>query len=263
MKRIITLVTLILVVLSHTFAQKATIYPVSGNPIKADIVEIKTHTVRYHDVPDREGLGQVFAMNKKNILYILYDDKRVVTFPVLPKDTLHVGSHLTLWTIDIGSSISNSYKNETNYSYGSRLALGVSRQWGYQLSPGASVYIGGEYRLYNWSGVPDSPKVRYNYTLNYLGLSGGFHALKIREKATWFASTVFGGGFRYYYDDNKQIPTNNKPANLGLSGHVLLNVGGALRFNKTFVEIGPYVDYIGYGLSGSVISYGLKLTTFN
>ena len=64
---------------------------------------------------------------------------------------------------------------------------------------------------------------------------------------------------------NTSSPSTNNSQSLDGSSTSQLegNKQPSFDFNKTFVEIGPYVDYIGYGLSGSVISYGLKLTTFN
>jgi hypothetical protein len=262
MKKLFTLVFIMLIALA-SFGQKATIYPIQGQPIKANIVKIGNTIVRYHEVPDR-GLGQTYVIHKASISYIQYDDNRMQIFPPVVKDTLHVGSHLKLWGVELGNSVSLGYKNETNYSYGSRFALGLTHQWGYAISPGTSIYLGGEYRLYDWSSQSDTGKnTRYSYTLNYVGINGGFHILKIRDKATWFASLTIGGGFRYYSDNNTYIHSDQKPADVGFASHSALCVGGAARFNKTVIEVGPYVDYLGYGSAGSVLGYGVKLTLIN
>lgn len=180
------------------------------------------------------------------------------------KDSLHSGSHLKLWSVEMGKGIALGYRNESNYTYEPKLAFALSRQWGYQISHDASAYIGGEYRMYNWNGVCDTGKPnRYSYTMSYLGVNTAFHILNIQSKFNWFASINVGGGIRYYDDNNKYISTQNKPAKLNVVAHSTLNVGGSVRFGKTVTEIGPYVDFIGYGMGGSILTYGLKLTIFH
>jgi hypothetical protein len=170
-----------------------------------------------------------------------------------------------MWSLDLGRSISLGYKNETNYSYDPKFAIGLSHQWGYQLTSGTSVWIGGEYRMYNSFSVPDSPSnKRFSYSVSYIGIPLAFHVLKLTDKASWMVSFNFSGGFRYYDDNNTLLRSESKPSNVGLAGHATLVVGAGFRLtNKVFIEAGPYVDYFEYGSAGSMLGYGIKLATIN
>lgn len=253
MKQIITILVLMLVTLT-TLAQKVIMYPVSGEPFKAKLIKVGDKKVKYTIGDD------VCVSPKNNIQYIQYEDKHIVN-PNDVKDTLHSGSSLKAWSFDYGNGVSLGTKYETNYSYGPRLALGISHQWGYQLSNSTSIYLGGEYRMYNWSSVCDTtPTKRYAYYLNYLGANAGFHVLSIKSKANWFASFNLGAGARYYEDFNRNLTNDKKPNKVAFASHSTLNVGGSLKLGTTIFEAGPYVDYLSYGLGGNILSYGLKLT---
>ena len=259
MKNILLLITVMLLAFTQTNAQK--IYLTNGTSIKAKDVFLTKKAVHYHESPDRTG--NTFVVLKKNVKAIEYADGHLETMSQEPlRDSFRLGSHLKSWGIDIGGSLSLGYQEEKDYSYASNLMFGLSHQWGYQMTSGTSIWIGGEFRTYNSYGTSDTltAKKRFTYTVDFIGIPLSFHIMKIVPKATWYATFMVSPGIRYYGDNNTIIHSDEKPASLGFGGHAMFSVGGSFKINRTIIQAGPYVDYIMYGSAGSMLGYGVKLT---
>ena len=259
MKNILLLVMVMLLAFTQTNAQK--IYLTNGTSINAKDIFLTKRAVHYHYSPDKTG--NTYVILKKNVRAIEYGDGHLETMSQEPiRDTFRVGSHLNSWGIDIGGSLSLGYQQEKDYNYTSNLMFSVQRQWGYQMSKGTSIWIGGEFRTYNSYGTSDTltAKKRFTYTVDYIGLPLSFHIMKIVPKATWYATFTVSPGIRYYGDNNTIIHSDEKPTSIGFAGHTVFSVGGSFKANRTIIQAGPYVDYLIYGSGGSMLGYGVKLT---
>ena len=243
------LTVLMFITLSVTAQVQDMIFLKKGDPIKCNIANVSKERIKYFPLHNPDG--NAYTIQISDVQMIRWANGNVKTFDVKPSDTI-MSKHRRSWTLEVGGSNALGSANSPGIS------CGLIHQYGFQISNGVSVNIGGEFKAYNYKSDTlngHSPKAT---NIWYIGIPLSLNIIKINQKAAWLMSITGSGGLRYLNTPNWKDGSSD--ATLGGAGHFSIMVGAGFKAKKTIIEIGPYVDYITYGVGSGAVGYGIHLS---
>ena len=254
MKSLLSVLVLIILASTSLHAQDIMFYR-SGNTMKVQIIEVGKNKIRYYDWGNKRE--RVYAVPVKDIASIQYANGRIQSFDLSKTEKAQVdsfGRNLKIWSFDFGGSSILSTVSIPKWKSG--YMIGIGHQFGYQISNYVNLAIGGEFDyLSSSTDTVTDPKKYSNtvYSIAYIGIPLSLNIVELGKRSGICVSGTISVGARYC----NQIVSQS----LGFGTKCSLFAGCGFRSGRTYLQIGPYVDYIGMGANYNGIGYGLRLNT--
>jgi hypothetical protein len=277
---------MILAILGMSFLLHAqdTITMKDGTEIKAKVLEVNIHNIRYKRYDNIDG--PVYTIDKNTVFMLKYANGTKDVFPLQENSPSLSKSgklrHFDYLAIDGGQAIMYNkttadlyntpywYVNENGGSYNG-FVIGLTRQWGYFTTNRTAFSIGAEIHTYNGKYTDNIGEVSDNIHVIAAGVPVTFSFTDTRTSNFYFEVTL-SPGVRYtyhnisntYYSYNySSSESQTESPNIQLMGRFSASVGYSFKTTRAIFQIGPYLDYIATSSNNSAIShidcYGIKV----
>jgi len=248
--------TLALIILASTMVHAQDIlFLRSGSTMKVQVVQLSKNKIRYYDWGSKRE--RVYVIATADVVSIKYANGTIKTFDLVKTQKSKIdsfGRNTKSWTINAGGGILFSTPSISLWKGG--LGLGLSHQYGYQITNNANISIGGEFMYFTSSTDTTANKEKSgntSYRISYLGIPLTLNLVELGKPGGLYFSTGASVGVRYC----NQIISSN----LGLGFKVSFSGGIGVKTGKTYLQIGAYADYVGLGNNYNGLGYGLRVTT--